>query len=272
MKKYLILALCAVLSVGLITGCGSKKEDKKESNEQSNENVNVSSDLYDYSDVENDESKPWYIHYSYDKDGDLILGIAGNIFDLDDDNNFTGTIFNGKVSVGDTVDYLSYKGITKVTVEKIYIFPKNANINISYKEDLDKIELKEVNEAKAKENVLIITSKIDKDKLGEIRGAIIAKEDSISYHKEVLVKLDWIDASYGVKPYGTYSNYSAYYAFSDHNIDYIEIPEGQDTINPGDSITTKIVFKDDVPCDIGWEFTIRGGGKSNGKAVITNVY
>lgn len=29
MKKYLILALCAIISVGLITGCGSKKEDKE---------------------------------------------------------------------------------------------------------------------------------------------------------------------------------------------------------------------------------------------------
>jgi len=28
MKKYLILVLCAMLSVGLVTGCGSKKEDK----------------------------------------------------------------------------------------------------------------------------------------------------------------------------------------------------------------------------------------------------
>ena len=30
MKKYFIFALCAILSIGVITGCGSKKEDKKE--------------------------------------------------------------------------------------------------------------------------------------------------------------------------------------------------------------------------------------------------
>jgi len=35
MKKYLTLALCAFVSVGLITGCGSKKEDKKKNDADS---------------------------------------------------------------------------------------------------------------------------------------------------------------------------------------------------------------------------------------------
>ena len=32
MKKYFILALCAITSVGLITGCGSKEEEKETGN------------------------------------------------------------------------------------------------------------------------------------------------------------------------------------------------------------------------------------------------
>mgnify|MGYP003571276197 CR=1 FL=1 len=47
MKKYFIVAICTILSVSMITGCGSKKEEKKEDNkteiseEENNNNENT---------------------------------------------------------------------------------------------------------------------------------------------------------------------------------------------------------------------------------------
>lgn len=88
MKRYFILALCAMLSVGLITGCGSKKEEKKEE---------VVEEPF-----EEIETCPGCVYSFYKgekqyKMGEKLTDYTDNYKTLKDDNGQQRTVFLGHV-------------------------------------------------------------------------------------------------------------------------------------------------------------------------------
>lgn len=95
MKKYLILALCAIISVGLITGCESKKEDKnnnktetkEDDNKISNDVINCQDCVYAYY---NDEKK-------YGENGDILSNYTKDFKTLKDENGNQRKIFLGHI-------------------------------------------------------------------------------------------------------------------------------------------------------------------------------
>ena len=190
----------------------------------------------------------------YDENGDFLYAI--------DHYKFTGTgvvldgiIYSGTVNVGDDLQITGMDFDTQlVTISNI------------------KVDDTEVTSAKAKagQPVTLIIDKVSSNSI--FYGQVVIKPDSIKIHKRFNADIKLLSSSNGGRHTSITSSYYTNIVFRSEDHDppgTIYLPEGKDSLNPGESSSVTIELKVNSAMEIGDCFVIREGEKEIGSGTVT---
>ena len=197
-----------------------------------------------------------------DRRGCAAEADVGDFLYAIDHYKFTGTgvvldgiIYRGTVNVGDELQITGMDFDTQlVTISNI------------------KVDDTEVTSAKAKAGhpVTLIIDKVSSNYI--FYGQVVIKPDSIKIHKKFNADIKLLSSSNGGRHTSITSSYYTNIVFRSEDHDppgTIYLPEGKDSLNPGESSSVTIELKVNSAMEIGDCFVIREGEKEIGSGTVT---
>jgi elongation factor Tu len=129
---------------------------------------------------------------------------------------------------------------------------------------------KTLDRAEVGDNVGILIRGIKKDEV--TRGNILAKPGTMKIYNKFLGKVYILTKKEGGRHKGFINNYKPQFFFRTLNVTgSIILPEGTETVEPGDNISFKVKLVNNVPINLGLRFIIREGNLTIGAGVITEL-
>jgi len=254
----LVVAIIVVVAVFLIM----KKDDKKETpmgptNQGSNAISSNNKDTNEISNSNNNSnvSVDSNTNLTYDKDGALLVSIE-DVFTITGRGTVvTGTVLRGNVRLNDEVQIIGLdKEIITTTVIGIEMFRKQLDY------------------AEAGDNVGLVLKDVSREKVE--RGQVVAKPNSIKEAKKFEATINVLSKDEGGRHTPFYANYRPQFYFRTLDVTgVIELPESVEMVMPGDknvNITVELISG--IAMEVGTEFSIREGGRTVGKGIVTKVY
>ncbi|CFW92907.1 protein chain elongation factor EF-Tu (duplicate of tufA) [endosymbiont DhMRE of Dentiscutata heterogama] len=188
-----------------------------------------------------DESKPFLM---YIEDNMSITG--------------RGTVATGKVERG-----------TLKPGEEVEIVGINAE---KFKTKATSAEMfhKELKEAKPNFNIGVLLQGTTREQAP--RGAALAKPGSINAHKKIEAQVYILTKEEGGRHTPFEADYSPQFYFYTSDISgTIKLPKGKELVKPGDDLSLQVHLIHPVAIEINSTFSIREGGRTIGKGVVTKI-
>ncbi|CAG8591566.1 31480_t:CDS:1, partial [Racocetra persica] len=188
-----------------------------------------------------DESKPFLM---YIEDNMSITG--------------RGTVATGKVERG-----------TLKPGEEVEIVGINAE-KVKTKATSAEMFHKELKEAKPNFNIGVLLQGTTREQAP--RGAALAKPGSINAHKKFEAQIYILTKDEGGRHTPFEADYSPQFYFYTSDISgTIKLPKGKELVKPGDDLSLEVHLIHPVAIEINSTFSIREGGRTIGKGVVTKI-
>ena len=276
-KKFLIIALLfavVVIAVVVILFLGKDKEkeqtdgnkenntppQQEENNNQDNNNSennqdnNSSSGNNGFTGLTPDSGLTAIPEEKTDVNGEFLLAIE-DVFTISGRGTVaTGRVQRGSVKKGDTIEI--------VGIREEIITTKVAGIEM-FREQLDYAE--------AGDNAGILLENVSREDVE--RGQVLAKPNSISSKKKFHAYIEVLTKEDGGRHTPFFVNYRPQFYFRTTEITgvVISFEEGFEQVSPGDKVDVTVELIAPVAMEVGTQFSIREGGRTVAKGVVTEV-
>ena len=165
----------------------------------------------------------------------------------------TGRIDSGKLKIGEDVELVGFRDTVKTTCIGIETFQK-----------------KLPDGGQAGDNVGVLLRGVEFKDVD--RGQVLSQPEKIkaynSFKAEVLV----LTKEEGGRHTPFFSNYSPQFFFGTTDVTgSIILPKDVEMVMPGDNLNLEVKLQKPVAVDVGKRFTIREGGKTVGKGMVTEL-
>lgn len=164
----------------------------------------------------------------------------------------TGRIERGVVKVGEEIEIVGLKDITKFTVTGIEMFNKS------------------LDSGQAGDNAGILLRGAKKEDIS--RGQVLAKPKSVNPHTEFEAEVYVLKKEEGGRHTPFFSGYKPqFYIRTTDVTGDVTLKEGVEMVMPGDTATFKVKLIAPVALEDNTRFAIREGGKTVGAGVVTKI-
>ncbi|MEY4602599.1 MAG: hypothetical protein RL292_540 [Candidatus Parcubacteria bacterium] len=164
----------------------------------------------------------------------------------------TGRIERGIVKVGEEIEIVGLKDITKFTVTGIEMFNKS------------------LESGRAGDNAGILLRGAKKEDIS--RGQVLAKPKSVNPHTEFEAEVYVLKKEEGGRHTPFFSGYKPqFYIRTTDVTGDVTLKEGVEMVMPGDTATFKVKLIAPVALEDNTRFAIREGGKTVGAGVVTKI-
>lgn len=164
----------------------------------------------------------------------------------------TGRIERGVVKVGEEIEIVGLKDITKFTVTGIEMFNKS------------------LESGEAGDNAGILLRGAKKEDIS--RGQVLAKPKSVNPHTEFEAEVYVLKKEEGGRHTPFFSGYKPqFYIRTTDVTGDVTLKEGVEMVMPGDTATFKVKLIAPVALEDNTRFAIREGGKTVGAGVVTKI-
>jgi elongation factor Tu len=164
----------------------------------------------------------------------------------------TGRVERGTLKVGTEIELVGLAPTRKVTVTGIEMFHKL------------------LDQAQAGDNAGLLLRGLKRDDV--VRGQVLAKSGSITPHTTFMCEVYILKKDEGGRHKPFFDGYRPQFYIRTMDITgEIKLPEGQEMVMPGDSVTMQVKLISDVALENGGRFAIREGGLTVGAGVITEI-
>jgi elongation factor Tu len=184
-------------------------------------------------------------------DAPFLLSVEGSLVAKGRGTVITGKVEQGIISINDELELLStvIKNTTCLGLEM-------------FRRSLDRAEVGD--------NVGILIKGIKKEDV--TRGNILAAPGYMKLYNIFTCKVYILTKKEGGRHKGFINNYKPQFFFRTLNVTgSIILPEGTETVEPGDNISFKVKLVNNVPINLGLRFIIREGNLTIGAGVITEL-
>jgi elongation factor Tu len=184
-------------------------------------------------------------------DAPFLLSVEGSLVAKGRGTVITGKVEQGIISINDELELLStvIKNTTCLGLEM-------------FRRSLDRAEVGD--------NVGILIKGIKKEDV--TRGNILAAPGYMKLYNTFTCKVYILTKKEGGRHKGFINNYKPQFFFRTLNVTgSIILPEGTETVEPGDNISFKVKLVNNVPINLGLRFIIREGNLTIGAGVITEL-
>jgi elongation factor Tu len=181
----------------------------------------------------------------------FLLSVEGSLVAKGRGTVITGKVEQGIISINDELELLStvIKNTTCLGLEM-------------FRRSLDRAEVGD--------NVGILIKGIKKEDV--TRGNILAAPGYMKLYNTFTCKVYILTKKEGGRHKGFINNYKPQFFFRTLNVTgSIILPEGIETVEPGDNISFKVKLVNNVPINLGLRFIIREGNLTIGAGVITEL-
>ena len=127
-----------------------------------------------------------------------------------------------------------------------------------------------LDEGQAGDNVGLLLRGIDKDEIK--RGMVLAKPGSVKPHDKFKAEVYILKKEEGGRHTPFHNRYRPQFYIRTLDVTgEITLPEGRETVMPGDNLTITVELITPVACNVGLRFAIREGGRTVGAGQITEI-
>eukprot|EP00461_Guttulinopsis_vulgaris_P000356 UN00356 len=185
-------------------------------------------------------------------DGDFLMPVE-NVFSIAGRGTVvTGRIDRGKIKIGDEIEIIGFSKSTKTTCTGVEMF----------KQQLDHGE--------AGDNVGLLLRSLKRDEV--FRGQVVCKPGTQScatnFESEVYILKD----SEGGRRTPLVSGYRPQFFFRTADLTgTVTLPKDKEFVMPGDNVTVGVELFEELPIEAGLRFSIREGGRTVGRGVVSKV-
>ena len=128
-----------------------------------------------------------------------------------------------------------------------------------------------VDTAKAGDNVELLLSGIERSEVE--RGKVLAKPNSIKNAIKFDAQVYVLTKEEGGRHTPFFNGYRPQFYFRTTDIvGVVEIPSNIEMVKPGDNVNMTVELVSFVAMEVGTEFSIREGGRTIGKGIVTRIY
>ena len=226
---------------------GSTEENTLNNINTSSSSINTSSNTYNET-VNSDTD------ITYDENGTFLMAVE-DVFTITGKGTVvTGRIERGTINLNDTVQIIGLNDEIKTTVI--------TGIEM-FRQTLDT--------AKAGDNVGLLLKDIERSEVE--RGQVLAKPNSIKNITKFAAQVYVLTKEEGGRHTPFFNGYRPQFYFRTTDITgSVSLQSGTEMVNPGDTVNMTVELVSPVAMEIGTEFSIREGGKTIGKGIVTNIY
>ena len=164
----------------------------------------------------------------------------------------TGPIERGVVRVNDEVEIVGLRPTIRTTCTCVEIFRKL------------------VDEGRAGENVGILLRGVKREEVE--RGQVLVSPGSITPHTRFECEMYVLTEKEGGRHTPFLKGYQPQFFFRTTDVTgALTLPDGVDTVMPGDTTVVSVVLQDPIAMEAGQRFAIREGGKTVGAGVVLKI-
>lgn len=232
----------------------NNSENNQDNDNNSNQDNNGSSGNNGFTGLTPDSGLTAIPEEKTDVNGEFLLAIE-DVFTISGRGTVaTGRVQRGSVKKGDTIEI--------VGIREEIITTKVVGIEM-FREQLDYAE--------AGDNAGILLENVSREDVE--RGQVLAKPSSISAKKKFHAYIEVLTKEDGGRHTPFFVNYRPQFYFRTTDITgvVISFEEGFDQVSPGDKVDVTVELIAPVAMEVGTQFSIREGGRTVAKGVVTEV-
>lgn len=164
----------------------------------------------------------------------------------------TGRVEQGVVKVGDDLDLVGLKPLSKTTCTGVEMFRKS------------------LENGQAGDNLGILLRSLKREDV--LRGQVLAAPNSLKTYKKFKAEVYVLTDKEGGRHTPFFSNYRPQFFFRTADVTgSVKLPEGVEMVVPGDNATLEIELIAPVAMAEGLRFALREGGRTVGAGVVAKV-
>ena len=185
-------------------------------------------------------------------DGDFVMPVE-NVFSIAGRGTVvTGRVDRGKIKIGDELEIIGFSKSTKTTCTGVEMF----------KQQLD--------QGVAGDNVGLLLRSLKRDEV--FRGQVACKPGSQTCATNFEAEVYILKSTEGGRSTPFVSNYRPQFFFRTADVTgIITLPKDKEFVMPGDNTTLNVELYDEIVLEKGLRFSIREGGRTVGRGVISQV-
>ncbi|MDP4001056.1 MAG: elongation factor Tu [bacterium] len=164
----------------------------------------------------------------------------------------TGRIERGEIKINDEIEIVGLRPTQKTVVTGIEMFNKN------------------LDSGKAGDNAGILLRGTKKEEVE--RGQVLSKPGAVTPHTEFDAEIYILTKEEGGRHTPFFKGYKPqFYIRTTDVTGEVVLPEGQEMVMPGDTVTLKVILINPVALEEKQRFAIREGGHTVGAGVVTKI-
>jgi len=164
----------------------------------------------------------------------------------------TGRVERGVLKLNEEVEIVGIKDTKKAVVTGIEMFRK------------------QLDEAQAGDNAGILLRGISREEVQ--RGQVLAKPGTVTPHHKFKAAIYVLSKEEGGRHTPFFSNYRPQFYFRTTDVTgVITLPEGTETVMPGDNVNIEVELIHSIALEQGTKFSIREGGHTVGAGNVTEI-
>lgn len=190
---------------------------------------------------------------AYDKTGAFLMAIKDVTLTTDNKTQVTGTIDRGTIKLGDTVQIIGL----------------NDDIFTTLVEEIE-ISGQKIDMAVIGSDVNITLKDISNDKVE--RGQVLAQPNSIVSIKKFEADIYVLSKEEGGRHTPFFDGFRPQFCFRTSDVTgRITLPDEVEMVRPGESMKITVELTLPIAMEVGNEFSIREGGRTVGKGIVTKI-
>jgi len=185
-------------------------------------------------------------------DGDFIMPVE-NVFSIAGRGTVvTGRIDRGKIKIGDEIEIIGLSKTTKTTCTGVEMFKQQLDSGL------------------AGDNVGLLLRSLKRDEV--FRGQVACKPGSQTTATDFDAEVYILKENEGGRRTPFVNNYRPQFFFRTADVTgIINLPADKEFVMPGDNTTIKVSLYDELVLEKGLRFSIREGGRTVGRGVVSQI-
>lgn len=263
-KGLVVLAILIVIGIVVAVLYFNNQNKNEPTNNDTSNNSEVENNNNDNqnNDLQNDDEQnnnstgivDEETNTTYDENGAFLFSIE-DVFTITGRGTVvTGNVQRGKVKVGDTVQIIGLdQEILTTEVTGIEMFREQKD------------------EATIGDNAGIVLKDITREQVQ--RGQVLAQQNSIVAAIKFDADVHVLSKEEGGRHTPFFNGYQPQFYFRTTDITgTIDLPDNIEMVSPGEDVSFTVTLSSNVAMEVGTEFSIREGGRTVGKGIVTKVY
>lgn len=263
-KGLVVLAILIVIGIVVAVLYFNNQNKNEPTNNDTSNNSEVENNNNDNqnNDLQNDDEQnnnstgivDEETNTTYDENGAFLFSIE-DVFTITGRGTVvTGNVQRGKVKVGDTVQIIGLdQEILTTEVTGIEMFREQKD------------------EATIGDNAGIVLKDITREQVQ--RGQVLAQQNSIVAAIKFDADVHVLSKEEGGRHTSFFNGYQPQFYFRTTDITgTIDLPDNIEMVSPGEDVSFTVTLSSNVAMEVGTEFSIREGGRTVGKGIVTKVY